>query len=309
MDKEAGVIVNLGAPKNSDARAARTFLAQFLSDGRVLPLPFPLRQIVARLIARKRAGRYAEMLREISAGGAHPLLRNTESLAEKVGRRLGLPVEAAYRYGGKSVAETVERLRARGAQKIFFVPLYPHETLSTTHSARAEILRACRGMDARICSAYFDDALFIDAIARTVPPENDAVVASFHSVPLSHAAKTPYAAQCARTAELLAQRLGRDVAVAFQSKMGRGKWLGPNIESVVSGIVARGAKRVCVVAPSFACDCSETLVELDRQLRSFCAARGAELLLCPCLNDSDAHAEVVARLFIKIGFSQKKYRV
>ena len=309
MDKEVGVIVNLGAPKNSDARAARAFLAQFLSDGCVLPLPFPLRQLVARLIARKRAGHYAEMLREISAGGVHPLLRNTELLAEKVGLKLGLPVAAAYRYGGKSIAEVVEKLRADGVRKIFFVPLYPHETPSTTHSARREILRACGGIYAHISPAYFDDALFIDALARTVPPECDAVVASFHSVPLSHAAKTPYAAQCARTAELLAQRLGRKVEVAFQSKMGRGKWLEPNIESVVSDIIGGGAKRVCVIAPSFACDCSETLVELDRGLRLFCAARGAELLLCPCLNYSDAHAEVVARLFAKIGYAKKGYLI
>lgn len=307
MDKEAGIIVNLGAP--SEAQNARAFLEQFLSDGRVLPLPSPLRQLAARLIARKRAGRYAETVREISAGGAHPLLRNTDSLAEKVGRRLGLRVEAAYRYGAKNIGEVVGKLRADGVRRIFFVPLYPHETLSTTHSARAEILRVCRGIDARVCSAYFDAPLFIDALARTVPTECDAVVASFHSIPLSHAAKTPYAAQCARTAELLAQRLGRKVEVAFQSKMGRGKWLEPDIENVVADVIGGGAKRVCVLAPSFACDCSETLAELGVQLRSFCAARGAELFLCPCLNDSDAHVGLVAHLFAKIGFNKKEYSV
>src|SRR3546814_13435017 len=89
----------------------------------------------------------------------------------------------------------------------------------------------------------------------------------------------PYYDQCAATARLLGEALGRELVLAFQSRFGRAKWLEPATDSVLASLPEKGVTRVAIVAPGFSPDSLETLEELAiRCPQTFLAAGGQD---CP----------------------------
>lgn len=289
----------MGAPEKPDTKCAGEFLFEFLSDKRVLSLPQPLRATLAYVIARKRKHAYAKSLEGIFRDGVHPLKANTEALARKAWELDGRPVYVAYRYGKNNIPQTIDALKRSGTKYFLFMPLYPQQTRATSESAAARIRRVLPRRQYKIAKPYFDDPSYISALASTVPSKCETLVVSYHSIPLQHAKNSPYVAQCRRTTELLARTLGlRDVHMAWQSAMPRGEWLAPSTSETVEKLARGGRKSLTVIAPSFACDCSETLVELGRDLRKkFEELGGEKFFLCHSLNDSDAHARLVLKTF------------
>ena len=70
---------------------------------------------------------------------------------------------------------------------------------------------------------------------------------------------------------------------AFQSRLGRDKWIEPYTEARIDELAAQGVKRLLVACPAFVADCIETLEEIgDRAREQFIAAGGEELVLIPC---------------------------
>lgn len=299
MNKTARIIINLGAPDRPDTASARKFLYEFLSDKRVLSLPQPLRAALAFLIARKRKRAYAKSLEKIFRDGAHPLKTHTENLARKIAQIDGKPVYVAYRYGANNITSTVEALKRSGIKYFTFIPLYPQQTCSTTDSAVARLKRVLARSQYRVAKPYFDDPVYISALASTVPSKCKTLVVSFHSVPISHTKGSPYVTQCKRTTELLAKMLGiDDVHLGWQSAIPKGEWLKPSTQDVVEKLLKSGRKSITVIAPSFACDCAETLIELGEDLKEkFLNQGGEKFHLCHSLNDSDMHARLLAKMF------------
>ena len=108
---------------------------------------------------------------------------------------------------------------------------------------------------------------------------------SFHGLPKRDS--TRYERECRVTARLLADRLGTQCQVTFQSRFGYAEWLQPYTEPTLVALATQGTKRVDVVCPGFVSDCLETLEELGISARrAFMAAGGRELGLMPCLNQS-----------------------
>lgn len=297
------IIVNLGAPEDLTAEAASRFIREFLSDPCVISLPYPMRKFIASMAAKKRAAIYAEMLKAICVDGKHPLRHYTESLAAKVSAASGHMTVAAYRYGAKNLEETVNYAREYGFDEFCFIPMFPQNAFSTTVSAKREIKRLMRRRERwKFLSSYCDHPLYIKALAKALEPflgKVDAVAATFHSVPVKHTKKTPYVAECQKTVELLKKETGFDnITIAWQSKSGRGDWLGPGAVEVVRKMAKDGRKNIAAICPGFACDCTETVVEIGRLLRQeFAGEGGGEMFVAPCLNDSDAHAELFVKLF------------
>ncbi|MEZ1956694.1 ferrochelatase, partial [Pseudomonas asiatica] len=74
-----------------------------------------------------------------------------------------------------------------------------------------------------------------------------------------------YRSQCLRTAEAFAERAGLEQgrwSVAFQSRLGRAKWIEPYTDAKLDELVQRGVKRLLVMCPAFVADCNETLEEI-----------------------------------------------
>lgn len=303
--KKAFIIVNTGSPAELTQGSAKTFLREFLSDYEVLSLAFFIRYPLARRIAAKRAGAYLENLEKIAIDGKPRLRVVCENLAKHIFSITAVDTFAAYRYGGDlSIAEAIHAARALGARDFRFIPMFPQSASSTTLSIKKEIfLHRREGEIFRFQPRYFDDEMYIACLKKSFEQYGDIkspVLASFHSVPLSHNAKTNYSVQCARTAELLAEAAGlADVAVVWQSKMGKcAKWLEPSTAETIVSYAKGGVETLNIICPGFACDCTETLVEVDCDLRRlFLQSGGKTFNYIPCLNDTAEHAVMFSEIF------------
>jgi len=294
------LIVNLGTPDAAEAGAVRRYLAEFLSDPRVIEIPRLiwkpiLHGVILRTRPRKSAHAYSLVWREDGS----PLAAITAEQAAALRARFGdaVMVEHAMRYGRPAIAETIAAMKAAGCERILIAPLYPQYCAATTATANDAAFAALAMMRwqpaIRTLPPYHDDPAYIGALKANIeaslaalPFEPDAIVASFHGMPArTLALGDPYHCHCQKTARLLAEALGRDLTVSFQSRFGRAKWLGPATDVTLAGLPAKGAKRVAVVAPGFSADCLETLEELAiRGRETFLDAGGTDFAYLPCLN-------------------------
>jgi ferrochelatase len=278
----------------------RRYLAEFLSDPRVIEIPRLiwkpiLHGVILRTRPRKSAHAYSLVWREDGS----PLAAITAEQAAALRARFGDAVMVAHamRYGRPAIAETIAAMKAAGCERILIAPLYPQYCAATTATANDAAFAALAMMRwqpaIRTLPPYHDDPAYIGALKANIeaslaalPFEPDAIVASFHGMPArTLALGDPYHCHCQKTARLLAEALGRDLTVSFQSRFGRAKWLGPATDVTLAGLPAKGAKRVAVVAPGFSADCLETLEEIAiRGRETFLDAGGTDFAYLPCLN-------------------------
>ena len=297
------LLINLGTPDAPDAPSVRRYLAEFLSDRRVVEIP-PiawqpiLRGIILNTRPRKSAHAYGLVWTEHGS----PLARYTRAKAEKLADAFGpdVTVDWAMRYGRPSIDERLNKLKAAGCERILLAPMYPQYCAATTATANDkafEMLSRMRWQPAvRTLPPYHDDPAYIDALKRSVDAElarlpfaPDLIVSSFHGMPerTLHLGD-PYHCHCQKTGRLLADALGRDVKLSFQSRFGRAKWLEPATDRVLEALPAEGIRKVAVIAPGFSVDCLETLEELAiRGKETFVGAGGTDFAYIPCLNDSE----------------------
>ena len=294
------LIVNLGTPDAAEVGAVRRYLAQFLSDRRVIEIP-PilwqpiLRGIILRTRPKKSAHAYAQVWREDGSPLAAITAQQAEALRGAFGE--GVMVEHAMRYGRPAIADKLAAMKAAGCERFLIAPLYPQycaATTATANDAAFAALAAMRWQPAiRTLPPYHDDPAYIGAMKASVeaslkalPFEPQAIVASFHGMPRrTLELGDPYHCHCQKTARLLGEALGRDLTIAFQSRFGRAKWLEPATDVTLAALPGKGITKVAVVAPGFSADCLETLEELAiRGRQAFLDAGGTDFAYLPCLN-------------------------
>jgi ferrochelatase len=303
------LLVNLGTPDAPTPGAVRRYLAEFLSDRRVVEIPrliwLPvLHGIILNTRPRKSAHAYAQVWTEHGS----PLAAITAAQAENLQLRLGKPVKIgwAMRYGNPAIGREVERMKAAGCERILFAPLYPQYSGATTASALdtlCAVLERMRWQPAiRTLPPYHDDPAYIGALCEDISRqfaglafEPEVLLLSFHGMPerTLHLGD-PYHCQCRKTARLLTDALASRwpslrIEVSFQSRFGRAKWLEPSTEHMLADEAGKGTRRLAIAAPGFSADCLETLEELAiRGREQFLAAGGEHFAALTCLNDGEA---------------------
>jgi ferrochelatase len=311
------LMVNLGTPAAPSVPAVRRYLAEFLSDPRVIEWPAPLRWLLLHgVILRVRPRRAAHAYGQIWTTAGSPLLANSTALVDAVRARLAdrahdrIDVELAMRYGQPSIAAVLERMRSRNVARLLVLPLYPQYSSTTTGSVFDRVFSVLSGWrwipDLRLVGHYHDDAAYHAAIADSISRHwqshgHKHLLFSFHSIPRRYfAAGDPYHCQCHATARGVAQKLGLadgDWAVSFQSRFGREPWLEPYTDATLRSYALAGPRAVTVVCPGFAADCLETLEEIALRNRAdFLAAGGVAFDYVPCLNADPSHAALLAAL-------------
>jgi protoporphyrin/coproporphyrin ferrochelatase len=308
------LLINLGTPDAADAASVRRYLAEFLSDRRVVELPRLLWQPILRGAVlttrpRKSAHAYAQVWREDGS----PLAAITAAQARALAGAWGpaVTVDHAMRYGRPAIGDRIAALKAAGCERILLAPLYPQYCAATTATANDKAFAALAAMRwqpaVRTLPPYHDDPAYIAALAASVaaqlaalPFPPDAVIASFHGMPeRTLRLGDPYHCHCQKTARLLGEALGRPLTVTFQSRFGPATWLGPATDARLAAMPGEGMRRVAIVAPGFSADCLETLEELAiRGRETFLAAGGTDFAYLPCLNDG---ADGIAMLRAVIG--------
>ena len=300
------LLANLGTPSAPTAPAVSRYLAEFLSDPRVVQLPrlfwLPLlKLVVLPLRSRRVAHNYAEIWMD----GGSPLEVHTRRLAQAVQPLLpGVEVEHVMRYGEPSLSRRLRELRAEGA-RVLVLPLYPQYSTTTTASMADVIGRELPA--ARMVDDYHLDPGWVRAVADSIrrhwerQGRGDRLLFSFHGIPQRVVDQgDPYERQCHASARAIAAELGLgegEWQLTFQSRFGGGKWLSPATDATVRALPAEGVKRIDVACPGFSADCLETLEEIAMQNAGFFREAGGETLsYIPCLNDDPAHARAIADL-------------
>lgn len=332
MSSPGVLLVNTGSPDSPQVADVRRYLNQFLMDGRVLDLPWPLRRlIVSAFILPTRPKRSAHAYASIWWPEGSPQVVLGRRLAEALRRQLPYPVALAMRYGNPSIEAGVRELLQQGIAGLLLVPLFPHYAMSTTQSVveetRRVLARLRPHLPLQVLPPFYADPRYIATLANVARPYLaegfDHLLFSFHGLPERHLRKTDptgghclrsadcctvpspahafcYRHQVLRTAALVAQALGvpaERYSVSFQSRLGRDRWLQPATADELERLAATGVRRLAVMSPAFVADCLETLEEIGIAGRErFLAAGGGSFTLIPALNDGPQWVTTLAAL-------------
>ena len=330
MSNRAVLFANLGSPDKPEVPEVRRYLNQFLMDPYVIQLPWLLRRLIVSLfVLPTRPKRSAHAYQSIWTPQGSPLVALSMDLLKAVQQQTTLPVGMAMRYGSPSIESELIRLAAGpGVSEVLFLPLYPHYAESTVLTSVKEAERVIAehklGLTLKVPAPFYDQPDYIAALVNSARPALaqafDHVLFSYHGLPELHITKadptgqhclkvanccqtpspahaTCYRHQVMRTTEEFVKLAGlrpEQYSVAFQSRLGRAKWLEPSTEQTLKELAGKGVKTLLVLCPAFVTDCLETLEEIELQgADTFKAAGGDQLTLIPCLN---AHPQWVSTL-------------
>lgn len=319
-EKYGVLLVNLGTPDSPTPAAVKRYLKQFLSDRRVVDLPrwqwWPiLNGIILPIRSRKVAKAYADIWTERGSPLRDYSEKQVNGLREKLALLgMPIPVELGMTYGNPSIDSAIQRLTAKGVERIVVLPLYPQYSATTTGSvydALAGVMKDLRALpELRMVNHYQNDPAYISALADSVKAhwrmhgKARKLIISFHGIPLRYAELgDPYPHECEETARLLAAELGLKKGhwlLCYQSRFGKEPWLQPYTDQLLQSLPEKGVESVDVICPAFASDCLETLEEIAVENRDyFLNAGGMSYRYIPALNDSAAHISLLAKLVVQ----------
>jgi protoporphyrin/coproporphyrin ferrochelatase len=319
----AVVLFNLGGP--DDLAAVEPFLVNLFSDREIIELPLgaKVQPLMARFIARMRGPSVRRNYESI--GGGSPQLRITRAQAAALEARLNggtnragsFRVFIAMRYTRPSATDALEAIAAARIRRIATLTLFPHYSRATTGSSRHEfdrVISSAKWRNAGFAVTHIDrypnDPGYLDAMAHTVagtwrsiPSDRRAravIVFSAHGLPRKFSEEgDPYVAHIDMTRWGILERLRIDnrQVLAYQSRTGPVRWLGPGTEKTLVELGRDGVKDVVVVPLSFVSDHIETLYEVDLLFAE--AARSAGITgyyRPPALNTEPLFIDALARL-------------
>ncbi|MFQ5678301.1 MAG: ferrochelatase [Gemmatimonadota bacterium] len=264
------------------------------------------------LAARRAPG----LLEEYRAIGGSPLGRQCAEQARALEQELLRRGRAARTYVGMQftepgIPEVAHRAEEEGADLLVGVPVYPLCGRSTTVAALDALADAVRRerwkVSLRAISGWHRHPAYLslrtDAIRRHAAAAGVALqdpgtrlVFSAHGTPLKYLREgNRYEHYVGEWCASVARELGVErYALGYQNHANRGiEWTRPEIVEVVSGLEA---DRIVVDAVSFMHEQSETLSELDLELRQVAERAGLAFHRVPIPHDDPRFAGVLADL-------------
>lgn len=331
--KKGVLLVNLGTPDAPTRGAVYRYLREFLTDGRVIDVPWVPRQfLVQGIIAPLRSGQSAKAYKDLWTESGSPLKFYGEKVAAGVAEQLGedFIVRLAMRYQKPSIDEALNELRAAGVSEIIVFPMFPQYASATTGSVHEEVMRLLAGWrnipNLKLINCYYDYAPMIKIYADNARAFDldsyDHIFFSYHGLPQSQLRKADdnnhclqnenccqaiglknqfcYSAQCHATTRAIAAELGLSedrYTTTFQSRLGPTAWVKPYTIDVLKKRAELGEKRILCFSPAFIADCLETIIEIgDEYQEEFEEMGGEKIDLVPSLNDDPAWINVITDL-------------
>ena len=306
------ILCGMGGPDGP--AAVEPFLRNLFADPKIFPVPRPFGPLIGGLIAKVRAPGVRRRYRTISPDGSTPQLPTTRRQAADLARRLTASGRrtvpgVAMRYWAPWPDAAVTELRARGAEQFLVVPTYPQYADATSGSTLGFVADSLRRLapESRVHTVPEWHLLdgFIAALAAPVaekltawaaanaPAAETALLYVAHSLPQKFIDRgDPYLDQTVATVRAVHERVMAALAtaghadwlagtaggpaplLAFQSRVGPIKWVGPEITAETKRLAAAGCRRLHVQPVSFTCEHIETLMELDIELKDDAARAG-----------------------------------
>ncbi|WP_446469816.1 ferrochelatase [Xenorhabdus stockiae] len=307
------LLVNLGTPDAPTPAAIRRYLAQFLSDRRVVDIP-PLiwKPLLYGFILPFRSFRVARLYQEIWTDEGSPLLvyskRQKKRLSEKLGN---IPVELGMTYGSPSLSQAVDKLLQQGVEYLIVLPLYPQYSSTTSAAVFDSLSKILQGYRTiphlKFIRSYAQHPAYIAALKETVEQsfekhgQPDRLILSYHGIPERLAEMGDiYPQNCLATTQLLTELLDYPadrIMMTYQSRFGRLPWLAPYTDKTIALLPEQNVEHIQVLCPGFAADCLETLEEIKQQNKAiFLDAGGKKFEYIPALNDNEAHISLFMQL-------------
>lgn len=312
--KTGVLITNLGTPDAPTAAALRKYLAEFLSDPRVIEIPKLVWQCILHgIILRVRPKKSAAKYQTIWTPEGSPLLAISRRQAVALQQQLGdtASIKLAMRYGNPSIASALREFQTEGVRKIIVLPLYPQYASPTTGSTFDAVTRELQTWrwvpELHFINNYADHPLYIEALANSIREHIEAkgkpqkIIFSYHGMPKRNLdLGDPYYYFCQKTTRLVREKLGlaeEELISSFQSRFGYAEWLQPYTDATLQQLAKDGVEHVAIVSPAFSADCLETLEELAEENRDiFLAAGGKRYDYIAALNDRDDHIAGLAAI-------------
>ena len=308
--KKAIILMNMGGASTLDE--VEVFMKNMFNDPRIIGAPPFVRRPLAEWITASRLAEVQENYRKL--GGGSPLLAITRKVQAKLQRRVDdAIVEVVMRYTPPFAEEVLGRLKERGVEKLYLLPMYPQFSTTTTASSIEDIRAAAKRIGYRPTMVstlhYHDYEPWLEAAEEKIvealggiDPGDLTMVFSAHGLPKRVIKKgDPYQKQVEEEVRLHTGRLKSrgiefaQVHLAYQSKVGPLAWLTPSLEYMLEHIKN---KRVLIYPISFTIDNSETLFELDIEYRHVAEELGfEEYRVCRCPNDSDRFIDALEGLY------------
>lgn len=334
MSKQGVLLINLGSPDSTSVPDVRRYLREFLMDGRVIDVPFPIRWAIVHLaILPFRPKQSAHAYESIWSPEGSPLVVTSRNVAKALRERLGadIPLELAMRYQNPSIENAVRKLKDRGVTELLVLPLFPHYAMSSFETAavraREVAVKLAPEMSVTVAPPYYNDPEYIAALVESARSHLDGgydkLLFSFHGIPERHLRKgdptrchclkapdccnvpspahaTCYRAQCFATVRAFVAAAGvpeGKYSVSFQSRLGSDPWLQPYTDKELERFGHEGVGKILVICPAFVSDCLETLEEIAMQGKeSFLEAGGKEFGMIPCMNEHPRWIEALERM-------------
>lgn len=327
------LLVNLGSPDSTKTKDVRTYLGEFLMDGRVIDLPKWFRTFLVKgIILNTRPAKSAKAYRKIWWKEGSPLIVLSERLQNKVQEKVSVPVALAMRYGNPSIKTGLQELADQGVDDVLLIPLYPQFAMATTETilVLAEEIRAefFPQMQFTSLPAFYNHPDYIRVLSNSIQDylkgkDWEHLLFSYHGVPERHIRKSDitkshcqidgkccfshspahaycYRHQCEMTtikvAEFLELKEGT-YSTSYQSRVSIiGSWLKPYTDKTVEDFAKKGTKKMAIATPAFVSDCLETLEEIGMEAAEDFEEKGGEHLhVIPCINDRDDWVKVMSR--------------
>lgn len=317
---QAVLLVNLGSPDSPAVPDVRRYLGEFLMDGRVIDVAWPLRALIVGLILLQRPKESAHAYRSVWTPEGSPLIVTSRRVQALLQQRVRVPVALAMRYQNPSIPAVVRGLAQRGVTETLLIPLFPHYAMSSYETAVERVKEVAAQLAPRmrltVQPPYFDAPDYIGALVASaqaaLQTNFDHLLFSFHGVPerqikksdptKRHCLTVPnccevpseahpvcYRRQCFATARAFAAAAGLPPtkwSLAFQSRLGKDPWLRPYTDQELERLARGGVRKLLVICPAFVSDCLETIEEIGMRGRdTFLHAGGQSYTMIPCLND------------------------
>jgi ferrochelatase len=312
---KVGVLLfNLGGPETLED--VKPFLYNLFSDPEIIQVQWtPLRKAIAWFIAttrkKKSQGYYAQI------GGGSPLRRLTEEQRKALELELRARGRETEVFVGMCtwrpfLYDTVDAIADSDIDSLVILPLFPQYSVTTTGSGFGALRKlldarpAFKRFDVHWVSTWHDHPTYIESfktaiekeLAKFAEPSKAYILFSAHSIPESYVQKgDPYLTETKKTMELIMDALGRKntYGLAFQSKIGPVKWLGPPTNDALLDLGKKGVDNVLVVPISFVSEHIETLYELDILYKKVAKAAGiGNFRRVPALNSDPTFIRALA---------------
>lgn len=343
MQPNTGILlVNLGTPASPKPSDVYRYLIEFLTDERVIDMPWLKRQLLVRgVIVPSRYKQSASQYQQIWTKEGSPLMIYGKKVQEALQASLGkqFSVELAMRYQQPSIKSSLDKLLEAGIDHLIVLPLFPQYASATTGSVHQRVQEELCKLNVIPKVTLIDHfathpsliAAFCEVARKYALESYDHILFSFHGLPQRHIQKADrygkclaspdcckalgrqngccYSAQCYATAQAIAkglQLLPERYSVSFQSRLGKDPWLTPYTSEMIENLAREGKQKVLVMCPAFVCDCLETIFEIGVEgAHAFKQAGGKQLDLVPGLNDHPLWINALKAITLQHVFQRK----